>query len=336
MRIGKYNLMYASLVAGVLFLCASPVSYAIDPTKTVGSDACLDCHGPEHDAWVETTHSRTYDEMATSDAAAEISEALDIYDIEDPEGTCVDCHYTMIGEEIEFAEPIAGISCESCHGAATEWIDGHGNYESGDAETETAAQKEARISAAAAAGQIRPSQINLIAANCLECHTVPNEELVNVGGHPAGSDFELVSWSQGEVRHNLFWSGGSENAEASPERKRVLYVVGWAADLEFSLRALGKSQEAGTYRSEMQARIANALSKLTAINNASSNSDVAAMLSAGQGVDASSPDAGALNSAADAVHAAAQSFTASNDGGALAGLDGLIPGGEGHFSSKYN
>ena len=61
-----------------------------------------------------------------------------------------------------------------------------------------------------------PHNIYLIARQCYDCHTVPNERLVNVGGHLAGSqDFELVAWSQGMVRHNFLRTGGTTNAVLS-------------------------------------------------------------------------------------------------------------------------
>ena len=71
-----------------------------------------------------------------------------------------------------------------------------------------------------------------IAENCFQCHTVPNQELVNTGLHPAGSAFDLVSWSQGEVRHNYQYSSDQKNRPATQERLRVMYVVGLLTDLD--------------------------------------------------------------------------------------------------------
>ena len=79
---------------------------------------------------------------------------------------------------------------------------------------------------------IRPSSLYRLAKNCYSCHVVPQEDLVNKGGHPAGSAFELVSWSQGEVRHNTWHSKGKENVPASAARKRMLYLVGLGVELE--------------------------------------------------------------------------------------------------------
>ena len=61
-----------------------------------------------------------------------------------------------------------------------------------------------------------PVNVYLLAQSCYRCHTVPDERLVNVGGHHAGSlDFELVSWSQGTVRHNFVRTDGKVNAEVT-------------------------------------------------------------------------------------------------------------------------
>jgi len=334
-KIRIHNLL-AGLLMVVTLCLAVGNAFAIDPTQTVGGDECIDCHTPEHEVWGETTHYKTYDELSASDSATEIAEALEIDDIEAADGICVDCHFTLVGETLEDAEPIAGISCESCHGAAAGWIDVHGQYVSGDAESESAAEKATRRKAAKDAGQIRPDQINLIAQNCLNCHTVPNEELVNVGGHLAGSDFELVSWSQGEVRHNLFWNNGEDNVEASSARKRVLYVVGYATDLEFSLRALGKSSEAGKYREAMAQRVQQATAKLTAINQKINSAEISSALAAASVIDVSAtPDQSSLNAAADKIQTEIEAFTIANDGETLAALDDLLPDGEGHYSEKY-
>jgi len=49
----------------------------------------------------------------------------------------------------------------------------------------------------------------------------------------------MVSWSQGEIRHNTWYNKGKENHAASPERKRMLYLVGLAVELETAMRAIG-------------------------------------------------------------------------------------------------
>jgi len=330
----RSSAMPAALIASLIVTVISIRAYALDPANTVGPDECIDCHAPEHDVWEDTTHYKTYDELSLSDLAAEIAEALEIDDIEAPDGTCVNCHFTLVGDSADDAEPVAGISCESCHGAAGGWIDSHGEYPGEDPESESPDQRAARIAAAEDAGMIRSERIDKIAPNCLSCHTVPNEQLVNVGGHPAGSDFELVAWSQGEVRHNLFWNDGDTNAEASPERQRVFYVVGHATDLEFSLRALAKSVEGGAYREAMAARIDQAVAELETINQQIDSAPVADMLAAAGSIDVGAPDPAAIEAAAEKVSNAIQTFASSQDGSTLSALDSLLPA-EGHHSDKY-
>ena len=116
---------------------------------------------------------------------------------------------------------VAGVSCESCHGGAADWLAIHADY-GGDGvtkATESAEHRAQRVEDSIAHGMNNPHNIYLIARQCYDCHTVPNEKLVNVGGHLAGSqDFELVAWSQGMVRHNFLRTGGTTNGDAQPGR----------------------------------------------------------------------------------------------------------------------
>ena len=181
---------------------------------------------------------------------------------------------------------------------------------------------------------IRPERIDAIAANCLGCHTVPNEKLVNVGGHTAGSDFELVSWSQGEVRHNVFWNDGGENAEASPERKRVLYVVGLATDLQFSLLALGKATEEGDYLVAMKQRVTNVLAQLEQANSAKDLPELNSIISVGKSAPLTAGSQDALQAAANSIGIQVSKFATSYDGSGLAAIDSLIQA-EYRYSDKY-
>ena len=54
---------------------------------------------------------------------------------------------------------------------------------------------------------IRPDMTYKLINNCYECHTIGNKDLINKTAeldnpHAAGSEFEIVSWLSGEVRHN--------------------------------------------------------------------------------------------------------------------------------------
>ena len=80
------------------------------------------------------------------------------------------------------------------------------------------------------------------------------------GGHRAGSDFDLVAWTQGEVRHNFLSSDGAPanpwNRAAPPERRRMMYIVGALTDLEYSLRNLSNlKQKGGAFHLAMIERV---------------------------------------------------------------------------------
>src|SRR4030095_10496287 len=93
-----------------------------------------------------------------------------------------------------------------------------------------------------------PHNIYLIARQCYDCHTVPNERLVNVGGHLAGSkEFGLVGWWQGRGRHNSLRVGGTANVAPTQGELRVMFIVGVMTDLEYSLRAVATASEKSTF-----------------------------------------------------------------------------------------
>ncbi len=191
-------------------------------------------------------------------------------------------------------------------------------------ENETAAHKSERFAKSEAAGMIRPLRLYAVAKNCYECHTVPNEKLVNVGGHTAGSAFDLVAWSQGEVRHNVWYS--KSNDEASIERKRTMHVVGKALDLEHALRGLALATADGAYAQAMVKRVTAASGDLGAIAKAVTAPEIDAILKIAGTVQLGVGKAGELIAGADKVGALARKFTAGHDGSKLAGVDALLPG----------
>jgi hypothetical protein len=158
---------------------------------------------------------------------------------------------------------------------------------------------------------------------------VPNETLVNKGDHKAGSsEFELASWSQGEVRHSFATSAGAPdnptNRAATPEQLRKLYVVGQMVDMEYTLRNISTaSDKTGKFNTAMVERANMVHARLDAILKAASIPDIAAAVKA---VPANITTSTAIPaSLADQVGAAAKKFAAANDGSSLAAIDALIP-----------
>jgi hypothetical protein len=294
-----------------------------DPAKVVGPERCAECHEAEAAAWKRTHHFQTFLDMHRKEEAKAIIDKLGGSRIKvNPH--CVSCHYTQ-GLKNDKPRSMWGVTCESCHGAGADWVDVHNAYgpKGTTRETETPAHKKQRITAAVTAGMIRPSETYTVAANCFSCHTIPDEELVNVGGHKQRSAFELVAWSQGEIRHNYADAGANRPADAA--HKRILYVTGRALDLEYSLRAAAKATGSGPFLEAAQGGVAGAIEHLKAIQAAQALPEVAAMLETASRVAVEPGARAALDKAAAAVGAAAERFVANHDGSALTALDSLLP-----------
>ncbi|MCH9765277.1 MAG: cytochrome c family protein, partial [Alphaproteobacteria bacterium] len=206
---------------------------ARDPAKVVGPNACAECHKQEVAAWKQSQHFKTFREMPRNSKAKKIAKKMGVRRVKS-ESLCLNCHFTV--QQKTKKKPISGISCESCHSAAKDWVKLHSGYSGKTAKTESKSEAQARWKRAESEGMIRPRSLYRLAKNCYGCHVVPQEALVNTGGHKAGSAFELVSWSQGEVLHNTWHSKGKQNVPANAARKRMLYLVGLGVELEIGLR----------------------------------------------------------------------------------------------------
>ena len=312
----------------------APMSIAVFPpeidlAKVQGADACGECHSHDMEAWKRSTHFATWTTMHGKPRAREIAKALEIKSIKRSD-ECFNCHYTARVVD-EKPKPVSGVSCESCHGAAADWINVHDDYGAGKTkETETPEHRAMRLKACDASGMLRPANVYLVARNCYSCHSVPNEKLVNVGGHPAGSDFELVSWSQGEVRHNYQYSSDQKNREASVERKRVLYVVGAITDLEYALRGMSKITERGAYRDAMRNRKNRAVERIDEILSRVSLPEIQSLMSSLGRDDKGRVkiNRSLLNELPDQLAALSEQFVNTHDGSNLGPLDAIIPGPE--------
>ena len=298
---------------------------ASDLAKTVGPNACAECHKQEVEAWKGTHHFKTFRELPRKPEAKKIAEKMGVRRIK-TESLCLNCHFTVQQKDNK-EEPVAGISCESCHSAGQDWIKVHSGFSGKTEKTETKAEEEARWKLSDSKGMIRPSSLYRLAKNCYSCHVVPQEDLVNKGGHKAGSSFELVSWSQGEVRHNTWHSKGKENVAADAPRKRMFYLVGLGVELETGLRAVGKATVRRAYAFEMAKRVDRARKKLAAAAKAAPNvPEIAKMVEFAYSAGLRLKNESRLTVAADGVSKLLASITEKYDGSTMAGLDSLIPG----------
>jgi len=239
------NNFYCIIIS--LFFMFSTLVLASDPSKIIGPDECTECHDVENSIWEKTHHFETFENMPEQDEALSIAEKLTIEDVIESD-ICQNCHLTLQTDDGE-TDVIAGVSCESCHGAGKEWYEVHSE------EDKTAEQEKTLWAKSEAAGMIRPGNIVKLAGNCLDCHLVKNEKLVNIGGHEAGSDFNLVSWSQGEIRHNTFHSKDGENRKASATKLRKMLVIGAVLELQKAIEAYSEAKDKnGKYAVAMLAR----------------------------------------------------------------------------------
>ena len=291
----------------------------------LGADSCGECHQAAVDAWMESEHFTSFARLHRTDEAKAIADKLGIRRIK-AEPQCATCHYTT---QVQSGRVRAkyGVSCESCHGAAKDWVKIHDDYGGMDItrETETPAHRKMRFEKSAAAGMNHSENLYQLTSHCYHCHVVGDQKIVEVGGHPTGSDIDLVAWTQGEVRHNYLATDGKMNEPASPERLRLFYVTGWALDLEYSLRAAARASGKGAFLDAMAARVAHAKNKLAAIHARHAIAEVAAMNAAVSGIQVAAGNAKALQAAADKVGRAAQDFLARSDGSDLAAIDSLLP-----------
>ena len=308
-----------------ILVFASSRTIASDGAKIVGPNACAECHKQEAEAWKGSHHFKTFREMPRRKEANQIAEKMGVQRIRS-EGICLGCHYT-VQQKDNSKQPVAGISCESCHSAGQDWIKVHSQFSGKTEKTETKAEKDARLKLADSKGMIRPSAIYQMTKNCYSCHFVPQEDLVNKGGHPAGSAFEMVSWSQGEVRHNTWHSKGKENVQANAARKRMLYLVGLGVELETALRAVGKSTVRRTYAFAMAKRADNARKQLAAAAKAAPGvPEIAKLVEYGHSAGLKLNNERYLAAAADGVAKTLATISEKYDGSTMAGLDSLIPG----------
>ena len=298
----------------------------INPHKVVGVEACEKCHANEVKSWKATPHSETFFTLHRKVEAQQIASKLGIASFK-TDANCIQCHYT-IQDQGGKQEAISGVSCESCHGGAKDWIGLHNDYGgAGVAKTsETNEHRLRRLTDSIHAGMRNPINVYLVAQSCYRCHTVPDERLVNVGGHVAGSlDFEIVSWSQGMIRHNFLRTEGKSNAPESPERLRLLFVAGMIADLEASMRATSKATEKATYGITSAQRTARAADRLKAAQTRLQLPILEEILTVFGSVQLRLKNREPLVEAADKIHALGLKFAATVRGDQLAGIESAIP-----------
>lgn len=320
------NCNWILLILPLLMLAPPVFSNTLDHSKIMGANECGECHKDELEVWRNTKHYKTFNELARRDNAKKIAKKMGVKRIK-KDSTCMNCHF-LNKEEAGELTPISGIACESCHTPAKDWIKLHNDFGGKDVKkaNETPEHKQQRLQAIEKTSMIRPRDMYQLAENCYQCHLVPNEKLVNVGGHKAGSRFELVAYSQGDNRHNFTRSAtGHENIESSIERRRMLYIVGQGLELEHSLRGVSKATAKAKFAITMAKRVKIASKKLKIINAKLNLPEITQMLAAAKAAKLKVNNEAQLAAAADEVASINKKLAKTYDGNQFSAIDILLP-----------
>lgn len=333
-----------------------------DPMQVVGVEEanCAKCHPSEFEQWQKTTHFRSVDRLKYSGNSKKYVDALRI----DPQtlmstSVCADCHGT---KSIVDSNPVvvSGVSCESCHGGAKDWLKPHGEYFNGqtfstlanlrsDRKKETEEHRVQRIEQSKSAGMIRSEMLVELGQNCLGCHLINNEILV-LAGHKSASAFELSSWSSGEIRHNFLldpetnalapslWMETHHSTPAA--RNRMKFVVGAMAQLAATFEQRSNATNTA-YIPQVGGAIAAQNGKLAQINALSGTPETQAASALvtpmlGTLFIAGPTDKSQYHSASEQVSELTRSFAEQHDGHAMQTLDTLLNLLRPHYSAKYS
>ena len=322
-------------LAGLLVSLALPgrAGAATVAEKVTGPESCTECHVEEIEAWKHTKHRKTLNELPGRPETAAMLLRLGLTNVKG-ERQCQDCHF--LGKIIDGEyQTVAGIACESCHGAAQDWLKTHGVYGKGITQaTESAEHRTARRAQAVAGGMITPGNLYALGAACYACHIVADEKITNVGGHiPGSAGFNLLTWSQGEVRHTILHTGNKSNPEASPEHRRELFVIGCILETEFCFRAVARATEKAVFGITQARRADAARQLLEKIQGLAPTPELAEIVAIAQATGLRLNNAAALMAAADKIAGLGRKLAGRINGAQLAGLDVLLPGPE-HYKGK--
>lgn len=171
-------------VAAVFLVASSLAAPPAAAGKIIGPNDCTQCH--DHDAqtkaWQKHQHFRSLDVFEGPKA----KEFLKKLAIKDPySDLCTGCHATVVDGSADF-----GVSCESCHGGASDFLKPH--------------QQKGSYEKAITLGMLRTKDLAVRAKNCVGCHLVREKKILDVG-HPTGASFDLVEGS----KKILHWQEGA-------------------------------------------------------------------------------------------------------------------------------
>ena len=268
----------SGMIGAVALLAAS---FAINNTALAepfyqSPKKCLECHGDEFKVWEGTKHFKSLRTAHKDKRAKAIAKAVGGNKRMKKNKVCTLCHYTLVQKDAGAkAKAKAGPSCESCHGASSDWLNLHNDYGGPNVtrDDETPEHKAARRQNARDAGMVWSFMRYDIAKNCMSCHGLSREGLdgdtlakMLGAGHPLNPEFELVRYSQGSVRHRFYPPNVTVNAELSKAGLAEAFVQGQAAKLVSAVSALSRSDDP-KYKAAQETRKADAEAALAAVKS---------------------------------------------------------------------
>ena len=186
--------------ARVLLLVLMPVAaFAAEaPPRFTGSPSCATsmCHGGAGELRHQTTvwqkqdiHSRTYNTLVNA-RSAQIAAALKIPDAA-TSSRCTTCHAPFHDVPksaflTEITKPAEGVSCESCHGPAEQWIRSHTRPDFSHRDRVLAGLRDLK-------------HLYVRANSCVACHQTVEPALL-AAGHPE-LVFELDGQAVSQPKH---------------------------------------------------------------------------------------------------------------------------------------
>jgi hypothetical protein len=176
-RIGVPPSRTVAVLASLLLAAAS----AARAQTVVGPSKCTACHDHDRQAnkwqkeepaqYKDKAHYNTRKQLDGAKAGT-YAKAIGIADPYDVKGSCVTCHATVFRGDAN-----AGVSCESCHGPASGYLEPH--------------QVKGSYAKAVSTGlRDLKSKPPVIAKACVACHLTTDKRLVGAG-HPSGAEFDV-------------------------------------------------------------------------------------------------------------------------------------------------
>lgn len=357
----QFGLLVAAMMTTSAVVAGDGQIGDFDLSKVVGTEAanCKKCHPSEVAQWEKTTHFQSVQRLKYEGNSKKYADALEIEaDSLMKDSVCASCHATQAKRD-GAVSVVSGVSCEMCHGPAKDWLESHGTYHEGmkfesleklreDRQKETDAHRAARLTSVEEAGMIRPGDIYALAKNCVDCHIISNEKLI-AAGHKAASNFDLVSWSGGEVRHNFFMDKDTNAAaptawaatgnRSAAQRDRLKSVTGTMVWVEALMRSRAKATSP-VFIPQVGGLIAAGNGKLAQINGLGGTQEtftVAGKVAPALGTlfIPQQDDGKKYEAIADEIAELARQFADSNDGSTLVGLDAIIKSVPPHYSQQY-